>query len=707
MRKRAWGRFFALLLTLGALLGMATPGALAAGTPSGPAAELTLTPAEQDFVDSGKTLKVGFTQDRIPVSFSDENGELAGISRYIFDRIQAISGLKFEYVPLPAGDITYAFLQENQLDLVTSVEYNAENQKARGILMSDPYLSGRKVIVAREGLNFSYGDPYTVAIISGSQTIRKVLTNTYPNFTIVDYDSIEACFAAVNSGEVDLMIQNQYVVEYWMGKPAYEHLHVIPAMNMDDQLCFSAIVAFDGGEGTSQETGRTIIDIIDKAIAALSEDEVSSYTIQAVLENQYSYTLKDFVYRYRFAVAIFGISAVVILTLAVLLINLRFRSMEDRAEAKAQGQFLSTMSHEIRTPLNGMVGLNYLMAQKLDDPVQLRKYLRQSSATAEYLLTLVNDILDMSQIQGDQLALSLRPVDLELLVNTVASITRRGMAEREISFEQDISLPYPGIRGDGVRIQQVLFNLLDNARKFTPEGGQVIFRVNQIKLPTGEIETRAEVADTGRGMSEEFQKHVFESFARELDTVSKGNQGTGLGLPISRRLAHLMGGDLTFSSRKGEGSTFVFTFRAREEAIPPAENIPEEAGPAVSHRLPHVLIAEDNELNGEIMVELLEGNGFQTALAQNGREAVELFERSAPGEYGVILMDLLMPEMDGFQAAQTIRALPRPDAGTVRIIACTANATGEDRNRAMECGMNAFLAKPVNVEQLLDALMSA
>ena len=218
---------------------------------------------------------------------------------------------------------------------------------------------------------------------------------------------------------------------------------------------------------------------------------------------------------------------------------------------------------------------------------------------------------------------------------------------------------------------------------------------------SGKVLTTVTVSDTGRGMSEEFQKHIFDTFAQELDTVSKGNQGTGLGLPISRRLALLMGGDLTFVSQKGEGSSFTFTFTAQPTEIP--EKYDYTAAQPADEKEQHtrILVAEDNELNGEIIIELLNSVGFETELAENGKIALQKFLDSKLDTFGVILMDLLMPEMDGFETAKAIRALDRPDAKTVRIFACSANSLSENKDKALASGMNDFIEKPLNIDKLL------
>ncbi len=658
---------------------------------------LSLTAEEEKYISSHESLKIGYVQDRIPVSFSDKNGELAGISRYIFDHVSELCGLKFEYVPLPTNDVTYDYLLNGGFDLVSSVEYNKENQKAKGILISNPYLSSRKVVVARDGLDFRYDANLSIAVSTGSQTLKKVLSESYPNFKLVDYPSITACFDAINSGKADLMIQNQHVVEHWISKPIYEKLKVIPVLGLDDQLCFSAVVAFGGGNGPSEKDGRILINILNKAIASMTEDEIGSCTIQGIMENQYSFTLTDFLYRYRYAVITLAILILVILILTILFVHQHIRLAENKADAKVRSQFLSTMSHEIRTPLNGLIGLNYLMTQKLDDKEQLKDYLRQSTVTANYLLSLINDMLDMSRLQTQNLELDLRPVDLELLLNTVSSIAQNAMSDKRLKYKVDFELTWPRILGDEVRIQQVLLNLLDNARKFTPKGGKVELSLKQKMTDSGEVLTTVTITDTGRGMSDEFQKRIFDTFAQELDTVSKGNQGTGLGLPISRRLALLMGGDLTFVSQKDEGSSFTFTFTAK-----PSNKNDDTAQPAVQkQQCLKILVAEDNELNGEIILELLKGVGLDAELAENGKVALKMFSDSEPGTFNIILMDLLMPEMDGFETTKAIRALDRPDAKTVRIFACTANSLSENRDKAIKCGMDDFIEKPVDVKILL------
>ncbi len=701
IRKRALILASALTLVLGELAGPCGE-AFAAET----AAE-EFTAQEKEYIENSQVLRVGYVQDRIPVSYEGDDGQLAGISRYIFDRLSEISGLRFEYVAIPNGSVTYDDLLAQGLDLITSVEYNKENQAARGILMSDPYLTSQKVIVARENLEFRFSDNLTVAISSGSQTIKKVLASEYPNFRILDYDSVEECLDAVNRGEADLMIQNQYVVEYWLRRPSYESLQVIPIMGLEDMLCFSAVVPLekDGSEEWRQK--ELLISVLNKSITRISDDESAMYIIQATVEKQYSFTLADFLYKYRYLMLVLSIAFVLIVALAVMLVSTRFRSLKARADARAKGDFLSAMSHEIRTPLNGLIGLNYLMTQNMDDPEKMSGYFRQSMSAAKYLLTLVNDILDVSSLQEKKMELETAPVNICHLLNTVEGLARSEMELKEISFTVETDIPYPNVIGDELRTQQILQNLLDNACKFTSGGGEVLLKADQDIPADGYVKTRFRIRDNGIGMSEEFKKHIFDSFSQERETVSKGNQGMGLGMTIVDGLTRLMGGTLNVDSRKGEGSEFLLEIPFRLAQEPDESLLSGETGDRIGESggvRKRVLVAEDNELNAEILIELLAEFDIDADLAQNGKEAVHMFSASAPGEYSAILMDLLMPEMDGFEASIAIRAMSRDDAASIRIIACTANAHQTDRDKAFQHGMDDFITKPIDVNVLIDKL---
>ena len=313
------------------------------------------------------------------------------------------------------------------------------------------------------------------------------------------------------------------------------------------------------------------------------------------------------------------------------------------ADSKVKGDFLSSMSHEIRTSLNGLIGLIHLMQKNKDDAGKLDGYLEKSSSTAQYLMTLVNDILDMQKLSQHSMTLEEKPFSLMTMLDTIETLMRSRMEENGISFVVDIKMINPAIIGDEIRIEQVLINILGNAVKFTPAGGRVTMTVRQSQVSESEIMTVFEITDTGCGMSEAFQKHIFDSFSQESRKTSDGTKGTGLGMAISYQFAKLMNGSLRVKSKLNEGSTFTFGLpvKCTDQLPDQPENIQTiDALSAFS-----ILLAEDNDLNAEILIEVFSEMGFDVQRAGDGQEAVEMFRASEPGEYDVILMDVQMPVM--------------------------------------------------------------
>lgn len=399
--------------------------------------------------------------------------------------------------------------------------------------------------------------------------------------------------------------------------------------------------------------------------------------------------------------------ALVVLMIAVLgfMLWAMTTTISARADVKAKESFVASMSHEIRTPLSSIMGLNSLMREHLDEPERMREYLRKSGTAAQYLLTLVNDVLDLAKLQAGKIDLEDKPFSLEYSLSAAESIIGVPAEEKGLEFHVDKELVAPNLVGDSMRLQQILVNLLNNAVKFTPSKGRVSLRVRQQELHDGRVETTYEVEDTGCGMSSNFLEEVFTPFAQERTEVSDGTRGTGLGMAISQLLAVQMGGSLTVRSELNVGS--CFTLKLTNEV----SNVEPEAL-ALKHEMPlpeskqqmNVLLAEDNVLNADILTELLEMAGFTVVHAADGGQVVDLFKASESGWFDLILMDVQMPVRNGYEATKMIRGLNRPDAKTVKIYACTANALRQDREQAAVSGMDDFIAKPVNVKKLLKML---
>lgn len=276
-----------------------------------------LTRKEAEYIAQGRVLKVAYVADRKPLSFTNEEGEFAGITRQVCNRIEQISGLKFEYVELPEGDITYEYLQSNEIDLITGVEYNSANMGSKGVYLSRPYITGRKVLVSRPDLDFSLDKNYKVAIVAGSKTFKTVIADKYPNMEIVEFATVEDCFRALNEGKADMLLQNQYVVETLMVKPVYSNFSVVPIEGVDDELCFSTIVQLNGGYGMNEKESPIVISILNKAISEIPDVEMDSIVMTQMIENQYELELLDFLYTYRYSIIMVSMALMMALALFI------------------------------------------------------------------------------------------------------------------------------------------------------------------------------------------------------------------------------------------------------------------------------------------------------------------------------------------------------------------------------------------------------
>lgn len=370
------------------------------------------------------------------------------------------------------------------------------------------------------------------------------------------------------------------------------------------------------------------------------------------------------------------------------------------------------MSHDIRTPLNGAMGMTDLVLNRLNPEEQSAKDLRSAKASMDHLLGLINDILDMSKIESGQMTLHEQTCNLDQMIDDVAGIIKpqADAKHQELVVESSSDVRHRTFTGDPLRIKQILLNLLSNAVKYTPEGGRVSLTVDEHD-PVGATFARMRftVADNGIGMPAEFLKRLFDPFERSDQKIVENIQGTGLGMSISKSLAEAMGGAISVESEVGKGSTFtlVLDLKIGEDAEADAE-----AGAVVQTERyefegRRFLLAEDNEINALVFMGIVgeEGLGAEIDWAEDGRQAVEMFAASEPGWYDAVFMDVQMPVMDGYEATAAIRALPREDAGSVPIIALTANVFAEDVQAALDAGMDAHVAKPIIMDELEKTLL--
>lgn len=395
----------------------------------------------------------------------------------------------------------------------------------------------------------------------------------------------------------------------------------------------------------------------------------------------------------------------------------RTRQLEDalsqaKRASKAKSVFLSNMSHDIRTPMNAIVGFTNLAIAHIDKQEQVEEYLEKIKSSGNHLLSLINDVLDMSHIESGKMHIEEKICSLPEILEGLYNILQADIKAKQLSLRiESVDISNEEIYCDKLRLDQVLLNLLSNAVKYTEKGGSIYVKVTEKPgAMSGYANYEFVVKDTGIGMSKEFVTKIFEPFKRELDSTTSGIQGTGLGMAITKNIVEMMGGTISVQSKKGVGSEFTVCFMFRvntgEKLVHMSEfdNVMSLEQQLAEVPKGRILLAEDVELNQEIATTILKDAGFETEVAGNGRIAVDMLAKSEPGYYQVILMDVQMPVMNGYEATKEIRRMENRDLASIPIIAMTANAFEEDKQEALKSGMNGHIAKPIDIEVLFGVL---
>lgn len=635
-------------------------------------ADIQLNDSELRYIEEKGTVTVAIPMDWHPIYCKGGGKELHdGVLPDLLREITAFTGLQFTFL---YGD-NYAdcirMVQQGEADILGA--YLGENEQAFGcnLALSQPYMDLNNIVIKYKSVSYP-GEGLTCGILNG-----RILPDSFQAEEIRGYDTVPELLGAVNAGEVDYIYGVSAMLEQELQNHRY--LNVTPVTQESD----STDVAF----AVLRPVRPELLTVLNKAIGNIPTEEKAVMLNQSLVSVGYtSLSLQELFYSNPLA-CILILSCALIFIMSVILMSVRSRmrnvllqSRLEAAEAKstAKSVFLSQMSHEIRTPMNAIIGLTDLTCKERDVPPEIEKKLKKIRSSSQYLLALINDILDMSRIENGKMEIEQKDFSLSLVLQELQSMMSTQAEQKGLEFQVDFYVSHDWLAGDPVRLRQVLINLLSNAVKFTPAGGKVTLRVNEQSCGE-EMEYRFSVQDTGVGIPYEDQERIFSSFEQLRPSISH-SAGTGLGLPISRNIARLMGGDLEVKSEPGKGSEFYMTLRFPKGAnVPPS---PEPAGQENVLEGMKVLLAEDNDLNAEIAQELLAMAGVAVCRAANGQEAVDRFCAGPPGEFQAVLMDIRMPVKNGHEAAREIRASGRPDAN-VPIIAMTANTFKEDEEEAL------------------------
>ena len=643
---------------------------------------------------NSNTITLGYLTGKLPYCNEDENGEMEGSLASLATTLHDKFGITVKTVAFESNEKLQKALTKGTVDVALPIYRDYWLAEQMGFVQSTS-LGSMSLTVIHAGSDLSK-DLQSIACANSSIVNHRVLESLYPTATITECESGDEMFNALALGKVSSIIVPSSRMETIRDKHDIEDYGKTELPNTAELSCW-----ISRGE-------PELLGIINKGIINAGDSLAASNYSSASYTAQESDTLR-FLYRNRTAIAatLIGILSVSIILLIWSLKRARTEREKAVAANAAKSAFLTRMSHDIRTPLNGILGLIEIEELKEGDMQAARESRAKARVAANHLLSLINDILEMGRIEEHKMTLEHESFNLIELCDDALVLCRLRASDRGITL-LNTSEPYAvdqSMIGSPTHIRRIIINLLDNSIKYNKHGGTVTFFSTVKPLN----DTRAlfcfTIEDTGIGMTPEFLKHIYEPFAQEGNDVRSKFQGTGMGMPIVKSLIDMMGGTIEISSELGVGSTFDVQIPLDIDRNPQARIKLVEATPSCSLAGMSVLLAEDNDLNAEIAQALLESEDVVTTRAANGNEAVDLYLSRPAGSFDAILMDIMMPGMDGYEATRTIRLSEKADAATIPIIALTANAFAEDAKTAHDAGMNAHLSKPLDFEKLKNMLV--
>lgn len=664
---------------------------------------IQLSDRDLEYVNERKTITVAVPENWYPLYCKETPlKNHTGIMADVLDEIKSFTGLRFSYVYAKNYADAIRLIQQGDADILGFFLGDENDAAQLGLALSASYVSANNIIVRNKAC--SYPAPGLVGALVESQRFPSGISAE----KIRSYPGIKEALAAVNSGEADFIYGLSSKMEQDISRYHFTNLAPVTLVNDQSAISFALPTPVD----------PDLLTVLNKAINNLSESErtvIRNRNLESIGVNEFSLT--DFIYanplQFMFIV-MFVLS--VLFTALLLAIGARMKATViqgnlKRAEAAnlAKSEFLSRMSHEIRTPMNGIVGMSTIAMQNIDNTDKIKDCLEKVIMSSKHLLALINDVLDMSKIESGKVELRHESFNFRAFLQDFENLYGEQAKSKGISYETILASDLEvQIIGDSLRLNQVLSSLLSNALKFTPAKGMIKLRVSKTGEDQENVYLRFEVIDTGCGIAEENYDKIFESFEQENVDVTYKYGGTGLGLSIVKRFTGLMGGGIHVTSVQGSGSTFTVDLpfgKIKESGKPTrfsdinGRNDLAKDCYAVDYDFKgkRILLVEDNELNREIAEELIGVTGASVESAEDGVQAVEMFKESAEGYYDLILMDVQMPHMDGYEATRCIRALGRSDAQKVPIFAMTANAFAEDVQKSREAGMNAHISKPLDI----------
>ena len=671
---------------------------------------------EKAWLKEHGAIKMGFlTSDSGVSTFDPATGEFTGV---ITDYIQFAADclgnqeLEFQLVGYDSKEAELDALKSGEIDMIFHFDQSPNLAEEYHFACTNTTWTSNLMAVTNKQ-HFNENNVNRIAVPQNKLSLKKYLAFYYPQWEIVDCDTQEDAAKLVKDGQADCFVtgissENKYSKKY--------SFYSVPLLN-PVKSCF----AVNSGN-------RSLLSILNKTIKAMPVNMLAG-ALAMYKSSARKVTLSDFIKDNFFMVMLISSIAVAVVLLTILMLLQKARKAEaaarkaandtqklnaklqvtvENAESAnhAKSTFLFNMSHDIRTPMNAIIGYADLASRHLDDPAKLKNYMENIQVCGQNLLMLLNNVLGLARIENDKTEMEYSVSNIEKDFRNCVAMFRNQADSKGQTLTVTTQLQYPYIYADIPHLTEICTNLVSNAVKYTGAGGTI--RCNVTQKPgekEGWCDTVVTVADNGIGMSQEFQKHIFEPFERERTSTVSKVEGSGIGMGIVKKLVGLMSGTVEVESRIGVGSTFTVTIPCRiaseDETQAKRETNPSDQKCLCGTR---ILLTEDNDLNAEIAVELLQEEGCTVDRAKDGVECVDMLEKAANGTYQLILMDIQMPVMNGYDAARKIRGLDDPQKANIPIIAMTANAFTEDRQVALDAGMNDHIAKPINMNVLVPTL---
>ena len=675
-----------------------------------------LTGEEKAWLKEHGAIRMGFlTSDRGVSTYDPATGEITGtITDYIQFAADCLGNqeLEFQLVGYDDKEAELNALKSGEIDMIFHFDQSPNLAEEYRVARTNTTWTANMMVVTNQQL-FTENKVNRVAVPQNKISLTRYIAFYYPQWEIVDCDTQEDAVKLVKDGQADCFIigvgsEAKYSKNYGF--------YSVPLPNPANS-CFAV-----------KSGNRSLLSILNKTIKAMPSNMLTS-SLAMHKSSARKVTLSDFIKDNFFMVLLVSSIAVaaVLLTILKLLqkarkaeaaakkaandtqeLNAKLQVAVENAESanRAKSTFLFNMSHDIRTPMNAIIGYADLASRHSDDPAKLKNYMENIQVCGQNLLMLLNNVLDLARIENDKTEMEYSVSDVDKDFRNCIAMFRNQADSKGQTLTVTTHLLHPYVYVDIPHLTEVCTNLVSNAVKYTGAGGTICCDITQKPgEKEGWCDTVVTVADNGIGMSQEFQKHIFEPFERERTSTVSKVEGSGIGMGIVKKLVGLMGGTVAVESKIGVGSTFTVTIPCRiaseDETQAKRETNPSDQKCLCGTR---ILLTEDNDLNAEIATELLQEEGCTVDRAKDGVECVDMLEKAANGTYQLILMDIQMPVMNGYDAAKKIRRMDDPQKANIPIIAMTANAFTEDRQAALDAGMNDHIAKPINMNVLVPTL---